>query len=59
MKDHGPFTRYTSHQAADGSLAAMLVWKEKDDPSSKAKSHAAGNVGWRPSGMARKTPAIR
>ncbi len=34
MKDEGPFTRYNSHQAAEETLAAMMVWKEDDDPSS-------------------------
>lgn len=34
MKGEGPFTRYNSHQAAEDTLAAMMVWKEEDDPSS-------------------------
>lgn len=34
MNDDGLFTRYPSHQAAEATLAAMMVWKEKDDPSS-------------------------
>jgi len=34
MKDAGPFTRYTSHQAAEDTLAAIMALKEDDDPSS-------------------------
>ena len=34
MKEEGLFTRYNSHQAAEETLAAIMVWKEDGDPSS-------------------------
>ena len=33
MKDAGPFTHYNSHQAANDAVAAIMVWKDENNPS--------------------------
>ena len=42
MKEAGPFTRYNSQQAAEETLAAMMVWKDQNDPSSSCKVEPLG-----------------